>query len=138
MYLTLYITYNNLYALIFIEELLKVNTGKVIKILRKEKKLTQDQLSEVLNVKKSSIQKYESGAVNNLKMETIKKLCQYFNVPAWMFIFPENITNEQTIIDFTNLSPGAYNISYLEDLNAEGKTKVMEYVRDLIDSGNYK
>lgn len=114
-----------------------MNTGKVIKILRKEKGLTQDQLSDVLGVKKSSIQKYESGAVNNLKMETIKKLCQYFNVPAWMFIFPENITNEETIIDFANLNPGTYNISYLEGLNIEGKNKVIEYVRDLIDSGNY-
>lgn len=38
-----------------------MHTGKVIKFLRTYKNMTQDQLSDVLGVNKSSIQKYESG-----------------------------------------------------------------------------
>jgi DNA-binding XRE family transcriptional regulator len=44
--------------------------------------MTQDELANKLLVNKSSIQKYESGAVFNLKMETIRDLCQLFSIPS--------------------------------------------------------
>lgn len=115
-----------------------MHTGKVIKILRKEKELTQDQLSEVLGVKKSSIQKYESGAVSNLKMETIKKLCQYFDVPPWMFVFPELLRNEEDVLNFRQNGNLEENLDFAFSLNSRGVRKVLDYAKDLIDSGNYK
>lgn len=116
-----------------------MHTGKVIKILRKNKKLTQDQLSEILGVKKSSIQKYESGAVNNLKMQTLRDLCEYFNVPPWIFVFPERIQDENFVEDFLELSDENFNLnlSYFYRINRSGRVKVLIYARDLIASGNY-
>ena len=48
-----------------------LNMSNIIKILRNQKGLTQDELGAYLGVKKSAIQKYESGAIVNLKSETI-------------------------------------------------------------------
>ena len=98
-----------------------MHTGKVIKILSKRAEMTQDQLSDALKVNKSSIQKYVSRAVHNLKMETIRNLCTLFDVPPWVFVFPELLKS----IDFALAS------------NARGVIKVLQYARDLIDSGNY-
>ena len=53
-----------------------METGDVIKKLRNEKKFTQSELGIMLGVNTSSIQKYESGATKNLKLETIRELCQ--------------------------------------------------------------
>lgn len=57
-----------------------MNTGEIIKTLRKSKRLTQEQLGEIVGVKKSAIAKYEKGRVENLKRATIEKLANYFNV----------------------------------------------------------
>ena len=57
-----------------------METKDIIKQLRKEHHLTQDQLGEIVGVKKSAIAKYEHGAVQNLKRETIKKMADYFHV----------------------------------------------------------
>lgn len=112
-----------------------MHTGKVIKILRKNKNMTQDQLSEALGVNKSSIQKYESGAVHNLKMETIRNLCTLFDVPPWVFVFPELLKSEDDLTNFQTISESVH---FALTLNARGVMKVLEYAHDLINSGNYR
>lgn len=57
-----------------------METGEIIKKLRKEHRLTQEQLGEICGVQKSAIAKYERGAVVNLKRETIAKMANYFGV----------------------------------------------------------
>lgn len=115
-----------------------MHTGKVIKKLRQEEDLTQDELSAILGVNKSSIQKYESGAVPNLKMDTIRKLCELFKVPPWVFIFPEYLTNEDHLLRFRHKGDMGANVGVVAVLNEEDLTKLVEYARDLVDSGNYQ
>lgn len=86
-------------------------TGERIKRLRKEKGLTQEQLGNLLGVKKSAIAKYENNRVENLKKETIQKLSEIFNVSATYFLgIEENnditITNSITIPLYNNISCG--------------------------------
>ena len=69
----------------------------ILKILRTNANLTQDQLADILGVKKSSIQKYESDSVSNLKRDTIRTICTYFNVPSYFFIFPELVKDEKEL-----------------------------------------
>ena len=53
--------------------------GKVIKELREERNLTQQQLASALNVDKSTIAKYETGdRLPNIEMSV--KLALFFNV----------------------------------------------------------
>ena len=54
-----------------------MHTGEVIKILRKNKNMTQEELAQLLGVNKSSIQKYESGKVQNLKFENLSNCATY-------------------------------------------------------------
>ena len=117
-----------------------METGEIIKILRKQKGITQTELGEVLGVNTSSIQKYESGAVNNLKMGTIKTLCEYFKVPPWIIVFQNYVPNEEVVLDIASLGDRnlEYPLTLLYKLNADGRRKAMTYVKDLIDSGNYK
>lgn len=114
-----------------------MHTGQVIKILRQHKGLTQDELSRILKVNKSSIQKYESGAVHNLKMNTIRELCNFFDIPPWVFIFPEAIQNGEELLKYQMYQIVNGNVNFSLSLNPEGVRKVLDYAKDLIDSGNY-
>ncbi|WP_206460594.1 helix-turn-helix domain-containing protein [Anaerovorax sp. IOR16] len=53
--------------------------GKGLKELRKEKKLTQAQVAEHLDVSVSTYTKYETG-VNEPDITMIKKIAKFFNV----------------------------------------------------------
>lgn len=112
-----------------------MQTGEVIKFLRKNFGMTQDELANKLLVNKSSIQKYESGAVSNLKMDTIRDLCRLFSVPPWVFVFPEHITSEEILgyiaASRTDADSGIF-------LNKDGIQKAIEYVRDLSEIERYR
>lgn len=112
-----------------------METGEVIKFLRKNFGMTQDELANKLLLNKSSIQKYESGAVANLKMDTIRDLCRLFSVPPWVFIFPEYITNEDILI-YISSSRQAEDSGIF--LNKAGIQKAVEYVRDLSEIERYR
>lgn len=59
--------------------------GDIIKQLRLERGLTQEELGEIVGVKKAAVQKWESGMTKNLKRSTIKKLSDYFGVtPSYL------------------------------------------------------
>ena len=56
------------------------NVGNYIKYLRTSRNMTQEELGSIIGVKKAAVQKWESGMVQNLKRDTIKKLADYFEV----------------------------------------------------------
>lgn len=55
------------------------HTGDRIRRLRKERSLTQEQLGELLGVKKAAVAKYENGTVTNIKAHNIIKLAEALN-----------------------------------------------------------
>ncbi|MBR3592370.1 MAG: helix-turn-helix transcriptional regulator [Clostridia bacterium] len=65
-----------------------MNTGAKIKKLRNEYGYSQEQLGSMLGVQRAAVQKWESGAVKNLKKETIIKLSEIFNVPSSYLLMP--------------------------------------------------
>lgn len=59
--------------------------GDIIKQLRLEKGLTQEELGNIVNVKKAAVQKWESGQTKNLKRSVILKLSEFFGVtPSYL------------------------------------------------------
>lgn len=62
------------------------DVGNYIKSLRQSKGMTQEELGNIIGVKKAAVQKWESGLVQNLKRETIKKLADFFEVNPSTFI----------------------------------------------------
>lgn len=112
-----------------------MQAGEIIKNLRQMHSLTQEQMSDILGVKKSSIQKYESGAVSNLKMQTIRTICEKFEISPYVLVFPEKIDNMDMALMF---HIGENDAKHLVNLNREGIKKVLGYAKDLYDSQNYK
>lgn len=107
--------------------------------------MTQEELGDYLGVKKSAIQKYESGAIVNLKAETIRKLCDLFDVLPAMFIYDHNLDvlehmkNYKKMNDkwlksdtFANCCIGALS------LNDEALKKVKDYIDDLSKIKEYR
>ncbi|MCM1487294.1 MAG: XRE family transcriptional regulator [Firmicutes bacterium] len=89
------------------------NVGEYIKQLRKEKGFTQEQLGELLGVKKAAVQKWESGTVKNLKRDTIIKLAEIFGVSPSIFISRGGLTDLSA-----DLGRGIYEIPVYENVSA--------------------
>ena len=70
------------------------------------------------------MQKYESGTIKNVKLETLQKLCQIFVAPPPTFVFP-NMGEEGK---FWLLE---YAIVRCSKLNDEGIKKLFAYMEDL-------
>lgn len=90
--------------------------GDYIKQLRISKGITQEELGEIIGVKKAAVQKWESGLVQNLKRNTIIQLAEYFNVPPASFI-------DSSIDDA--ISPSNYN-----PLEYRSSSDVVKYLRE--------
>ena len=63
-----------------------MDIGNLIKKLRKERGLSQEELGALLGVQRAAVQKWECGTVKNLKREKIMKLAEVFNVPPSYFV----------------------------------------------------
>jgi repressor LexA len=117
-----------------------MTAGEIIKKLRIEKGYTQTELAIMLGLKLSTMQKYESGAILNLKVETIRELCHIFDVPATVFIFPEYVEfpQNENISTIFNADDIRECTTAFVNLNETGRKKSIEYMNDLISSENYK
>lgn len=90
-----------------------MNMGDIIRKLRIEKGVTQEELGKVIGVQKSAIRKYESGMVENLKKSSIQALANYFGVtPTYLMGWsddphgnsePSNVYPVEGIIAFDEL-----------------------------------
>lgn len=113
-----------------------MNSGDIIKKLRNEKKITQGELGIMLGVNTSSIQKYESGATKNLKLETIRELCHIFDVPPIVFVFPEIFEGQ----DKKHFRKQSFDFLFgeLMGINNDGKEKIFSYIEDISSIEKYK
>ncbi len=80
-----------------------MNIGSLIKKLRTERNLSQEELGSMLGVQRAAVQKWECGTVKNLKRETIKKLSEIFEIPSSYFI-DEDYTNYSNVISFPKMN----------------------------------
>ncbi len=71
------------------------SVGECIKKLRINEGFSQEELGKRLGVQRAAVQKWESGQVQSLKRDIIKKLATIFNVPPALFIDVDS-TNLQT------------------------------------------
>lgn len=125
--------------------------GRNIKKIRLAHGLTQDQLGRILGVNKSAVQKYEAGDVQNLKRETIKKLCNHFRAYPDMFIFESgeywaehecrNILSSKQLDNIPLEADTDHILTIFRKkfaLNEEGFHKVLTYMDDLSQIEKYK
>ena len=118
-----------------------LRVGEIIKKLRIENNYTQSELAEKLGLKLSTMQKYESGAILNIKLETIRNLCEIFQIPPSILIFPDTIvipiSNDTKIYDLYNVNHMIECNKLFLSLNDTGRKKSIEYMIDLHNTGKY-
>lgn len=93
------------------------HVGEYIKQLRTAKGLTQEELGNMIGVKKAAVQKWESGLVQNLKRTTIKQLSEIFDVSPASFVSgsqPPEPSNLSHVIPADNI----YKIPLFESVSA--------------------
>jgi repressor LexA len=116
--------------------------GTRLRNLRKKKGLTQDELGELIGVKKAAIQKLESDSVQSLKISSIKTLCEFFNISSDQLLLEKEdyLKREAALFRYIscNYGPNAAKIfgTYLE-LSEDNKEKALDYVEDMLIVDKY-
>lgn len=123
---------------------MKTTVSERIKALRIAAGMTQEELGAVLGVGKATVQKYESGQIQNLKSEHIRKLCYLFRKRPHYFIFDEierDEIDEQKLFDGIEMLFGVPTLDAFKkslDLNDAGKSRLLDYIADLSEIEKYK
>ena len=117
-----------------------MKAGDIIKKLRIENKYTQTELAEKLGIKLSTLQKYESGSIENFNVETIRKLCEVFDIPPYLLIYPDyiNLPVDAVISEIYNNKEARVITGLLLSLKLDGKRRVLEYIKDIASVEKYQ
>lgn len=122
--------------------------GQRIRILRKEHKMSMEELGKYLGVGKSAILKYEKGEVENLPRSTIEKMAILFGVsPSYLMCFDEwdknaeALSDEVMLIERIQAKWGKDMISVMQNfcsLNEAGQKTLVTISESLTELKKYK
>lgn len=95
-----------------------------LKKLRKDRKMTMEEVANRMNTTKQNIYKYEHGKIDNMPLSRIEQYARIFHVPpSYIMGWDEN--KQDDLLNLWNR------------LNDEGKNKLLDYADDLIQSKKY-
>lgn len=106
----------------------------IIKKRREELSLTYEQLGNMVGVGKSTVRKWETGLIENMRRDNIVALSKALNIS------PAIIMGWQPIEDNNKLTLSKQEATLLENynkLNSKGKEKLLDYSDDLLTSSKY-
>lgn len=106
------------------------NMAQRIKELRKIRNLTLEQVASVVGVGKSTVRKWETGMIANMKRDKIASLAKALDTtPAYLMGWEESAENQipEPILDeaLTEL------LTSLSDLTEEERVKVSAFIQGL-------
>lgn len=107
--------------------------GSKIRELRLKLGLTQEELGELIGVKKAAINKYESGLVKNIKRDMQAKLADALHTDPASLFYPDAAASDCTLSPSEEIL-----INKFRQLSDEGKTKLIEQANLLIAGGYIK
>lgn len=118
--------------------------GERIKQLRKSLNMSQEELGSKIGVKKSAVNKYETGDVENIPRQSIEIMCKLFSVsPSYLLGIEEledSLAKEVKLIEQIQEFYGKEAVNLLQSftkLNAAGKEKVISYCDDMTENQKY-
>lgn len=98
--------------------------GYRIYIARKENHATLEEVAKKVGLTKSTIQRYEKGLINNIKLPNIQSIAKVLNVNLnWIVGISEEM-HTQRQLDFPI-------IDYYNQLNDFGKKEATKYLEEL-------
>lgn len=114
-----------------------VDLGKRLFDLRKEKGLTLEDVGQAVGVGRSTVRKWETGQIASMKRDKIKKLADCLGVsPAYICGWTDHPLGEDPEVSQLEEDLKFLRGS-LEQLNGEGREKLLDYAADLVASGRY-
>lgn len=102
---------------------------EVIRTLMQRQGMTSDMLAESSGVPKSTIDKIASGATDNPRYLSLRKIVEALGLGMDDFMLLADGRAEE--------SEEARLLSVYRALNAEGRARALQLVRDMRDSGHY-
>lgn len=88
-----------------------------LKVVRKQKGLSQAELGKLLGVQAQTIGRWETGK-SEPNLETVNKLCEILDVPLRYFISEEHVDYQLTL-------EKAFVINKYRELNDDGKQMII-------------
>jgi transcriptional regulator with XRE-family HTH domain len=105
--------------------------GELIHNRRKELKLTLEEVGNAVGVSKSTVRKWETGYISNMKRDKIALLAKTLNLSPAQFIVE---SNEEIVQN----KPNHELINKYEQLNESGQSKLMERLDELLELPKYR
>lgn len=112
-----------------------MNSGEKIKALRLARGLTLEEVGQYVGVGKSTVRKWETGAIANMRRDKIAKLAEVLGTTPADII---GIYNEDSSAALVLTADEETLITDYRSMNPEGKTAALAAVRGLAASGIYK
>ncbi|WP_326511380.1 helix-turn-helix transcriptional regulator [Clostridium intestinale] len=103
---------------------------------RKELNLTYEQLGTIIGVGKSTVRKWESGLIQDIKINNLISLSKALNIPL-----NQLINHKEYAIDKQSLVLSLEEITLLETfrkLDIDNKQKILTFITSLSFHDNYK
>lgn len=77
---------------------MKINKGNIIKNLRTERDLTQEEVGKIIGASKQTLHKYENGIITNIPQDKIEALANLFDVsPSYIMGWEKDKTDISNI-----------------------------------------
>lgn len=108
-----------------------------IREIRKSKGMTLLQLAEKLGVSESTVQRYESGNIKNLKYETMTDLAIIFDCSPSYVMGWDDKTNVNIHIEFEITDDEIDRIKNERFLNEDGLRELKKYIDYLLTKEEY-
>lgn len=108
-----------------------MDMGQKIKQLREQRGMTLEELGNKVGVGKSTVRKWETGIIANMRRDKISKLAKALGVSAsYLMDWDENLTNDNAdlIPDILSDSVLIEHIKKLQKLNKEHRQTIYDNI----------
>lgn len=105
--------------------------GELIHTRRKELNLTLEEVGNSVGVSKSTVRKWETGYISNMKRDKIALLSKTLKLNPAQFIVGSDK-------DINSENPHQLLIDKYDNLNSDGQSKLMERLDELLELPKYR
>lgn len=114
-------------------------TARKIKELRLSQNLTLEQIATEVGVGKSTVRKWETGMIANMRRDKIASLARALHTsPAYLMGWTDDPSIKIESPCSSSMDEQERTLlEYYRQLNPEGQEKLVDYAQDLVASGRY-
>lgn len=113
--------------------------GRKIKLLREEQGLTLEQVGDIVGVGKSTVRKWETGEIANMRRDKIASLAKALHTtPAYLMGWEEEYTLPEPPANPVFREPLKTAINLFQQLDNADQNKVIGRMETMLEDGKYQ